>query len=120
MPSTYSLPIASDTVLGGVKVGTGLSVDVDGVINSTFSPNNYVFGNTAATNVLNGIDLNILMKSGFYYANGGCTNTPETGSILGNILNLSYDGSGYGAQIMLKEGKSDLYFRGQTESTWRA
>jgi hypothetical protein len=28
----FSLPIASDTVLGGVKVGTGLEIDGDGVL----------------------------------------------------------------------------------------
>lgn len=30
--STYTLPIASDTTLGGIKIGGGLSIDVDGVV----------------------------------------------------------------------------------------
>lgn len=30
--STYELPIASVSVLGGIKIGNGLSVDVDGVV----------------------------------------------------------------------------------------
>lgn len=30
----YVLPIASDAVLGGIKVGTGLTIDVDGTLNS--------------------------------------------------------------------------------------
>jgi hypothetical protein len=32
--STYTLPIASDTVLGGVKVGSGLSIDGAGVLST--------------------------------------------------------------------------------------
>lgn len=32
---TYTLPIASGTVLGGIKVGTNLSIDVNGVLSST-------------------------------------------------------------------------------------
>lgn len=28
----YTLPIASDTTLGGIKIGSGLSIDVDGVV----------------------------------------------------------------------------------------
>jgi hypothetical protein len=43
----YTLPIASPTVLGGIKVGTGLSIDGSGVLSSTSSitgsgTNNYV------------------------------------------------------------------------------
>lgn len=33
--TVYSLPIASATVLGGIKVGTNLSIDVNGVLSST-------------------------------------------------------------------------------------
>ena len=34
----YTLPIASDTVLGGVKVGEGLSVTGDGILSCTVTP----------------------------------------------------------------------------------
>lgn len=30
--SEYTLPIASDTTLGGIKIGAGLSIDVDGIV----------------------------------------------------------------------------------------
>lgn len=33
--TAYSLPIASETVLGGVKVGSGLTIGVDGTLNAT-------------------------------------------------------------------------------------
>jgi hypothetical protein len=34
-PVQYSLPIASSTVLGGIKVGSGLAIDTDGVLSAT-------------------------------------------------------------------------------------
>ena len=39
---TYSLPIASASVLGGIKVGTNLSIDVNGVLSSTDTNTTYV------------------------------------------------------------------------------
>jgi hypothetical protein len=47
----YSLPIASPTVLGGIKVGSNLSIDVNGVLSAG---NNYVLP-TASASVLGGI-----------------------------------------------------------------
>lgn len=35
VPPTYTLPVASADVLGGVKVGSGLSVLLDGTLSST-------------------------------------------------------------------------------------
>jgi hypothetical protein len=34
-PSAYSLPIASNSVLGGIKIGTGLSIDGTGLVTTT-------------------------------------------------------------------------------------
>jgi hypothetical protein len=34
-PSTYSLPTASSTVLGGIKIGSGISIDGNGVISAS-------------------------------------------------------------------------------------
>lgn len=33
--ASYNIPIASSTVLGGVKIGAGLSIDVNGVVSAT-------------------------------------------------------------------------------------
>lgn len=30
--SSYTLPVATDTTLGGIKIGSGLSIDIDGVV----------------------------------------------------------------------------------------
>ena len=35
IPSTYNLPTASSTVLGGIKIGTGLSIDANGVVTAS-------------------------------------------------------------------------------------
>ena len=40
--STYTLPNASTTVLGGIKVGTNLSIDANGVLSSTDTNTTYV------------------------------------------------------------------------------
>jgi hypothetical protein len=35
IPSAYTLPVASASVLGGIKLGTGLTIDVNGVVSVT-------------------------------------------------------------------------------------
>jgi hypothetical protein len=35
IPAAYTLPTASSTVLGGIKLGTGLNIDANGVVNVT-------------------------------------------------------------------------------------
>lgn len=35
IPSAYTLPTASSSVLGGIKIGTGLSIDVNGVVTAS-------------------------------------------------------------------------------------
>jgi hypothetical protein len=39
IPAAYTLPVASASVLGGVKVGSNLSIDANGVLNATASNN---------------------------------------------------------------------------------
>ena len=51
IPAPYTLPIASASVLGGIKVGSGLTIDGLGVLSTT---NNYVLP-TASTTVLGGV-----------------------------------------------------------------
>ncbi len=43
IPAPYSLPIASANVLGGVKVGTGLSIDQDGKLNAQGGSSGHVY-----------------------------------------------------------------------------
>lgn len=41
-PSTFTPPIASSTVLGGIKVGLNLTVDANGVLNANDNPTSYL------------------------------------------------------------------------------
>ena len=55
IPPAYTLPIASATVLGGIKVGANLSIDpVTGVLDS--NPGSYTLP-TASASVLGGIKI---------------------------------------------------------------
>ncbi len=41
-PNTYTPPIASPTVLGGIKVGANLSIDSNGVLSANDNPTSYI------------------------------------------------------------------------------
>lgn len=41
-PSTFTPPVASATVLGGIKVGTNLSITTDGVLSANDNPTSYI------------------------------------------------------------------------------
>jgi hypothetical protein len=45
--STYTLPTASATVLGGIKIGAGLAIDAGGVVSASSSVTNPVAGSQA-------------------------------------------------------------------------
>lgn len=54
--STYELPIATSSTLGGVKIGNGLSIDNNGTISVT--TNNLTLGNFAEANyTISDVDL---------------------------------------------------------------
>lgn len=41
-PSTFTPPIASNSVLGGIKVGNNLSIDANGTLNANDNPSSYI------------------------------------------------------------------------------
>ena len=47
--NAYSLPIASGSSLGGIKVGTNLSIDGNGVLSSTDTNTTYSIGDGGLT-----------------------------------------------------------------------
>ena len=53
IPDAYTLPVATDTVLGGVKQGTGITIGGDGTISNN---GQVVFGNGGVTPVLATLD----------------------------------------------------------------
>lgn len=52
--NNYTLPIASGTVLGGIKVGTGLAIDAGGILSTTGGGSTYTLP-PATTTTLGGI-----------------------------------------------------------------
>jgi hypothetical protein len=54
--STYTLPIASASTLGGIKVGTNLSIDGSGVLSATDTNTTYTAGNGLT---LSGTEFNV-------------------------------------------------------------
>ena len=78
--STYTLPIATSSILGGVKIGTGVNVAVDGTISvstnyqSPLSGNGYVYisGSTISydTSVLSNVTLTSLTTNQILQYNG--------------------------------------------------
>ena len=53
IPDPYTLPTASDTVLGGVKVGSGLTMEESGTLSATATPgsNLYIYGNSSVPSI---------------------------------------------------------------------
>lgn len=53
---SYTLPIASDTILGGVKIGNGLSIDNDGKLNVNSSVSSEVQYSTTEKRIGSWVD----------------------------------------------------------------
>ena len=84
--STYSLPTASATTLGGIKVGDNLTIDDNGVLSSVAEP--YILPQASDT-VLGGIKVGenlSITEDGTLSATGGITELPQANAIaLGGI-----------------------------------
>ena len=96
--TTYLLPIASATVLGGIKVGSGLSIDNNGVLSATGTNvdiiNNLTSDRTdAALAAAQGKALKGLIDTLQTAIDGlGTAATKDTGTSAGNIPVLGTDG----------------------------
>ena len=112
--STYTLPIASASALGGIKVGTNLSIDVNGVLSSTDTNTTYsaFTGATVSANGTAGLVIAPLVANRGQYLRGDGTwaTPPDTdtvyvhpttagnkhipaGGAAGQILRYSSDGT---------------------------
>lgn len=92
-PSAYTLPPASGSVLGGIKVGTGLSITLDGTLSAT--------GTAGVSQIVAGSGVNISPTTGLgvvtISATGGTgtvTNVSGTGNVNGITLSGSVSSSG--------------------------
>ena len=70
--SSYTLPIASSNTLGGIKVGTGLTIDNNGVLSATGGGGAVYIGSSAHATTVSDITLSGTISSGqvLYYAGG--------------------------------------------------
>lgn len=97
---TYNLPTASDSVLGGIKIGTGLSIDVNGVVTASGgisdAPSD---GKTYARKDAGWVE--ITSSDATSYGNPGGSGSRN--SFVVATSNISWDGS-YGDQTTLING----------------
>ena len=94
--SSYTLPVASVSTLGGIKIGSNLTIDGDGVLSA--SAGSYTLP-TASGSVLGGVKIGagISITDGVISAPYSYSLPMASGSVLGGIKigsGLSIDGSG--------------------------
>ena len=109
LPTPYTLPTASSTVLGGVKVGSGLSIDGGGVLSST-TPVLPVYPTSASA---------YSMTDGGIYRFTGSTSTftlPPVAGNVGKFLFIANRGSGT-ITLNTNTGANELYSAGTLSNT---
>lgn len=117
IPSAYTLPAATTSRLGGVKVGTGLSVAGDGTLSVSSGGVADLSGTLVDGIVISsGANLNNYTTSGYYYkADGGSvTNAPISSLAYGFSLLVLNSTSNIICQIFTGSAES-----GNTESSFR-
>ena len=109
IPSAYTLPTASPSVLGGIKIGNNLTIDANGVLSANAGA--YTLP-TASTTILGGVKVDgtsvTIDGNGVITANAGSTSpsitdlTGQTGPIVqnGGIGDLNI--SGYKGYVLYK------------------
>lgn len=98
----YVLPIASETTLGGIKVGNNLTIDADGTLNAVAGSNSEgisvetdpIFSASASANITNEDISNWNNKSEFSGSYNDLTNKPIIPSVPTNVSSFTND-AGY-------------------------
>lgn len=96
----YELPIASETTLGGIKVGNNLTIDADGTLNATDSSGGIsietdpIFSASASASITNEDISNWNNKSEFSGSYNDLTNKPAIPSVPTNVSSFTND-AGY-------------------------
>jgi hypothetical protein len=97
IPSAYTLPTASSTVLGGVKIGSGISIDGSGVISASAG---YTLPN-ATTSTLGGV----IVGTGLSVSSGTVSaNVTSVAGRTGAVTIAAADVSGLGGAATLNVG----------------
>lgn len=109
-PAPYSLPTASDTVLGGIKVGNGLAIDQNGFLNATGG------SGTAGVTSFAGRSGDVTPQAGDYTAAmvglGNVDNTSDANKPISTATQSALDGKAdaatVAADMALKANTADL------------
>lgn len=107
IPSSYTLPTASSSILGGVKVGSNLTIDAEGVLNA--NTGSYTLP-TATGSVLGGIKIGsgLSIDGNGVVTASGSSSVPIIQELLGTTASLAVDASaelnivGYKAYSLFK------------------
>lgn len=109
--SGYTLPIASSTTLGGVKIGANLSIDSNGVLSATNSGNG---SNITISNTLDnysGATLSDKMVAMFNDINTNHKNTPMVITLPSGVVEVTQDLTAIGWTNKIFRGECILYFK---------
>lgn len=104
----YTLPIASSTTLGGVKIGANLSIDSNGVLSAIVN-NNGAISNTLDN--YSGATLNDKMVAMFNDINTNHKNTPMVITLPSGIIEITQDLTAIGWTNKIFKGECLLYFK---------
>ena len=108
--SSYILPIATSTTLGGIKIGSNLSIDNNGVLSVTLNGNS----NITISNTLNnyeGNTLNDKMVAMFNDINNNHKNTPMIITLPEGVIEITSDLKAIGWTNKIFIGNSYLYYK---------
>jgi uncharacterized protein (TIGR02145 family) len=113
IPANYNLPIASASILGGVKVGSNLTIDASGVISAT--------GGIPYTGAINAVDLGAFdltvngLTIGRGPSNGGTNN--NTNTALGYQVMVGQNGAGGGSRNTAVGSLAGRYMKDGADNT---
>ena len=100
----YVLPAATDTTLGGIKVGNNLSIDEDGVLSATASASGTkVYYGTSSTSSLDNVKIVNTSSNDFVLETGVVLAVTFSNAQIASIIRLIVDG-GESIQVMERSG----------------
>ena len=105
--SSYILPIATKTTLGGVKIGANLSIDSNGILSALINNN----GNTNTLDNYSGATLNDKMVAMFNDINTNHKNTPMIITLPDGVIEITSDLRAIGWTNKIFIGNSYLYYK---------
>ena len=108
--SSYILPIATSTTLGGIKVGANLTIDSNGVLSATTNGSSNITVSTTLDNY-EGNTLNDKMVAMFNDINNNHKNTPMIITLPDGVIEITSNLRAIGWTNKIFIGNSYLYYK---------